>query len=237
MKKKAIEYLSKRAYANLIGISEGAVRKAITEGKIFKGWDAEKQKIIRHIADQEYGNIHTVGKATPGVNKVKRVSKIQRAKSTHYNKEEPDKYALLNAKYTGTHVAAENFTKSTQLGTPRGQDLSTLNNGELLSLLKITADMSLQDAIKYNEIIEAALKKKKLEELEDALVRKANVEATLFAFGRQLRNAILSIPSRVIDDILNSNNKVEAINVLTAEITSVLDQYSNFKTIQLTNKI
>lgn len=77
MAKKEVEFLSKNAYAAYLGINEKAVRNAITTGKIKKGWDAEKKKIIKHIADKEFGVLHQVPKAQRGVSKADVLTKIE----------------------------------------------------------------------------------------------------------------------------------------------------------------
>ncbi|MNL74043.1 hypothetical protein D3C87_1996010 [compost metagenome] len=71
--------------------------------------------------------------------------------------------------------------------------------------------------------------------MENVLIRRADVEKVLFAFGSQLKKAILSAPSRVIDEILASNDKVEAINILAEELTSVLSTYADFDKVKLSN--
>src|SRR4028118_785732 len=58
MSKAAVRELSQRAYAKELGLSHNAVSKAIKEGKLVKGWDSEKQKIILPAADVEWGHLH-----------------------------------------------------------------------------------------------------------------------------------------------------------------------------------
>jgi hypothetical protein len=58
MSKAAVRELSQRAYAKELGLSHNAVSKAIKEGKLVKGWDKEKQKIILPAADLEWGHLH-----------------------------------------------------------------------------------------------------------------------------------------------------------------------------------
>lgn len=50
-----IKLLSIRAYAKEKGVSHVAIKKAIDSGKITKGYDSTKKKIIPDIADREYG--------------------------------------------------------------------------------------------------------------------------------------------------------------------------------------
>ncbi|UAY56255.1 hypothetical protein [Arachidicoccus terrestris] len=52
------ERVSQREYATRIGVSNEAVRKAIKEGKIKRGWDSKEKKIIVQAANAEWGKIH-----------------------------------------------------------------------------------------------------------------------------------------------------------------------------------
>lgn len=51
------EQISIREYARRIGTSETAIRKAITAGKISRGYNADTKKIIPIHADAEYGRL------------------------------------------------------------------------------------------------------------------------------------------------------------------------------------
>ncbi len=230
MSKKESELMSKNAYAKYLGVSEKAVRNAVTDGKIKKGWDAVRGKIIKHLADKEYGFLHQNPKAGPGVGKAKLIEKLTSEKNTA-------KLSKSRTKDGESSDASPKGEKSEVTSDISGaDDLSKLDAAELLLRLPITADMGYNQAVRVNEIIDAALKKKKLEEMEDILVRRVNVESALFAFGSQLRKALMAIPARVTDEMMNAANKIEAINILTEEIVSTLDQYSNIETIKLTNK-
>ncbi|RAJ00457.1 hypothetical protein LX64_04163 [Chitinophaga skermanii] len=60
--------LSQRQYAKEIGVSNEAVRRAIKDGKIVKGWDAATKKIIPEIANAEWGYIHNAASTDNHVN-------------------------------------------------------------------------------------------------------------------------------------------------------------------------
>lgn len=237
MAKTGPELLSKNAYAKYLGISEKAVRNAVSDGKIKKGWDADRQKIIKHLADKEYGFLHTTPKAGPGLSKAAVVRKLESGKRHDKVSKTRTGFGLEKGKSEGPKDDVEGLEELlTEAAGSEGADISKLETPALLKLIKITAGMSYKDALTANEIIEAALKKKKLEELEDILVRRVNVEAALFTFGSQLRKALLTLPARVVDDIMNAENKVEGMNLLTAELVLILDTYSNTETIKLSNK-
>lgn len=74
----------------------------------------------------------------------------------------------------------------------------------------------------------------KLAELEyqtksGKLVNKEDVYRTLFAFGQQMRDAFSAIPGRITDDMLAAPSKVDAVNLLTAEINAVLEKLADTK--------
>jgi len=50
-----LQRLSQRKYAEMLGVSNNAISKAIQEGRIAKGWDDIAKKIIVPIANREYG--------------------------------------------------------------------------------------------------------------------------------------------------------------------------------------
>jgi hypothetical protein len=235
MSKAEFELLSKNAYAKYLGVNEKAIRKAITEGRIKRGWDDVNQKVIKHLADKEYGFQHLTPKTGPGVSKGKVLEKLQSEKK-------PAKVTKPRTEFGSASDEIKQIPKSdtplqitTGLTQAQISDLSKLGAAELLQYLPITADMTYQEAMTTNLIIEAALKKKKLEEVEDILVRKQSVENALYAFGSALRKDLLAIPSRVTDDMMTSANKIEAMNVLTEELTNILEKYST-ENIKLTNK-
>lgn len=73
----------------------------------------------------------------------------------------------------------------------------------------------------------------KLSELEykkkaGQLVEKDKVYKTLFDFGKELRNELLSIPDRIIDDVLGADNRISAITILYDEIAAVLAKATNW---------
>lgn len=219
---KSDDFLSINAYAQRIGINEKSVRNAIRDGKIVKGYDTEKKKIKVKIADKEYGHLHKIAKPRPGVNKSKLVSKI----------ESSDKSEKLVKKNTKSEVKSEQSEADKSVS---GFD-EIIGYEELLLQIPITPNLPYSEATRRREIIQLALEKKKLEEMENVLVRRVDVERVLFAFGSQLKKAILSAPSRVIDEILASNDKVEAINILTEELTNILTIYADPEKVKLVNK-
>lgn len=236
MAKQDTQFLSINAYAKLIGVNEKAVRNAVRDGKIVKGYDPDRKKIIKKFADKEYGHLHLVPKARPGVSKEKRAEKIEAEKS---EKVVPNS-DVKPVKKEVVKKIAKSPNKSEKMD-PESSDESDDFKGdftyeELLLKIPVTPDLSYTEATKRREIIQLALDKKKLEELQDVLVRKQLVEKALFAFGNQLKKALLAIPARIMADVKNAPTDVEAINIMTEEINETLANYSRFEDIRLTNK-
>ncbi len=293
MAKKEVEFLSKNAYAAYLGINEKAVRNAITTGKIKKGWDAEKKKIIKHIADKEFGVLHQVAKVQRGVSKADVFNKIQvRKKSENSEQNQPTSEKLNKSEKTGvdTVLNSDNSidvirpdgatkivivggkslqnefevkdatnekysnrrNKNAVMGKPSrpskkanqeadeddsDDDLELIGldfnpNASLqdvIKLIQVTPYLSYADALTKREIVGLAMDKIKLEELDGLLVRKTEVERNLFTIGDRLKKALLAIPVRCADELLNATNKVEAVNIMTEEINLVLNTFANFE--------
>ena len=63
-----------------------------------------------------------------------------------------------------------------------------------------------------------------LQEQEGSLVPKKAVYDALFSFGKEIRQAFQAIPDRVLDNLLASENRTEAYNILSEAISQTLEQ-------------
>jgi len=244
MAKSNVELLSKNAYAKYLGVSEKAIRKAVDEGKIKKGWDAVNQKIIKHLADKEYGFLHQVATAKPGINKVKQATKIEQSESPKKGPKNGENSDLKKPKSESKTEKPKGPSKTAKKKDEKSEHDDDLDDenwedtpyDELLLKVKIDPNMPYSEIVRRQAIIDAALSKKKLEEQEDILIRKELVEKALFAFGRELKKGLMGIPARIIDAVMTAPNKVEALNIMNEELTEVLSQYSDFESVRLSNK-
>lgn len=232
MTKLDTQFLSINAYAKLIGVNEKAVRNAVRDGKIVRGYDTERKKIIKKFADKEYGHLHLIPKARPGVSREKRAEKIEAQKSEK-TVENSDIKEVVKKNTKSPNKSEKMEVESSDESDDFKGDFTY---EELLLKIPVTPDLSYTEATKRREIIQLALDKKKLEELQDVLVRKQLVEKALFAFGNQLKKALLAIPARIMADVKIAPTDVEAINIMTEEINETLANYSRFDDIRLTNK-
>lgn len=228
---KSDQFLSKSAYARYLGVNEKAIRKAIEEGKIKKGYDVVKKKVNVKEADKEYGFLHKNATAKPGISKAKRVDKITDKVSVASPKK-----AVKSEKIQSPKFDTDKIDKSENLDDELIDDSEDLDYETLLLKIPVHDKLDYKETVRRREILQLALDKKKLEELEGVLVRRSDVYKALYALGSQLKKAISSIPARCIDDVLSAENKVEAINVLNDEITNVLNTYANFSKVNVSPK-
>lgn len=229
--------MSKLAYANYLGINEKSVRNAIADGKIVKGWDVEQKKIKVAEADQEFGHLHKIATAKPGVSKAKRAARVVEGPKSKATAVKPDR------KNSGNKNSDKSDDEEPNYSFDNSQDFiddtfAQLGDTyeELLLKIPVTSDLQYNEAVRRREIIQLAMEKKKLEELEAVLVRREMVEKILFSSAITLKKALMMIPARIADEILAATNKVEVMNVMTAEINSVLSEYANVGEIDLAAK-
>lgn len=202
---KKIEYLSVRAYARRLNVDPKAVRKAIAEGKIRSGYDAQSKKIRPDIADKEWGFQHKLPKVQRGVSALKVAEKLNAGQPP------ADSGRKGTANEPGAHL---------------GQDQSY---EQLTKNIAVTADMSYDEALKANQLLNTAITKIELEELNGQLVRKSDVDKQLFALGNVLKKALLNIPARCIAEVRAAATDIEGSVIMTREIEAVLKQVADLE--------
>jgi len=209
--------ISIRKYADKLGISDRAVRKAIETGKIVKGV-FYKQVLIKdkpvmvpeineEMANDEWGYIHTLGKVRPGQDKLKVAEKS-------------NGIFEMDQKNLSTQPLEEVNTNNAPV------DTEEIEETELLTQLKITKDTSYQEASKIREIMGAILDKMKVQEQKRILVKKDDVEKSLFNIGTEIKKRLLNIPARITSQMRGAETQVEAEKLLTIELTEVLNEFA-----------
>ncbi len=88
--------------------------------------------------------------------------------------------------------------------------------------------MSLNDAQRRERAAKARLAELELAEKEGSLVEKATIDAELFAAAQEIRNALLVIPDRIIDQVIAeaaNRNKAHGIiyNAIADELEKLAD--------------
>lgn len=196
------EQLSQRAYAKLIGCSDGAIRKAIAAGKFSYGYDADQKKIDPVEAKKNPWVQEQLGvKAKPGVSRDKAIKKL------------------------AAKVATSDDDEEDEDSVP---DIAEMDMDSLLASIKISTTMSASRAMRLREVVQLALEKNKLATQAGMLVEKEKVDKALFAMGSELKKALLNIPQKVVRDIMLAANEITGINILTTAINDVLMEYASF---------
>lgn len=276
MAKITPEYLSKNAYAKYLGINEKAVRKAVIEGKIKNGFCIDSQKIIKHLADEEFGFFHLVDRKKAGVSKGTTISRkksepksellngpkseVRSPKSENFNDSDlllkPKDFKLLENNSIEIFYP-DGSTKNVKTGVKKPPIIKKLNReaeedeedlkldyipfnpnateDTVVELLTVTPTMTYKDAILKREILGLIADKIKVRHQQNDLVHKDSVMKTLYAYGSEIKKTLLTIPQRCADELLAADSKVEIINILTKELTDVLNVLSKADQVELKN--
>jgi hypothetical protein len=195
--------VSVRAFAQQIGVSEGAVRKAIKAWNFTIGVQEDGKINSAAAIDDPWVKKQLVIKPKAGVSRVMAIEKIEEK--------------IKNTSGATGADSEDNFT-----------DIN-LESEDIASLIQVRTDLKAAEAMRRREIISLAIDKKKLQELEGILVRKDAVDKSLFLFGSQLKKSLLDIPPRCVRDIMAAETEVEGIKILIDELVLVLNTYGTMK--------
>ena len=104
----------------------------------------------------------------------------------------------------------------------RPTDFPVINSEEDLE------DISNADAIRLQNIKKNILLDIEIQQKKEILVEKARVYDQLFAFGNELRNALLSIPDRITDNVIAANgNRTKTHTLIYDAIASELEKLAD----------
>lgn len=202
--------VSVRAFAQQIGVSEGAVRKAIKAWNFTIGVQEDGKINSSAAMTDPWVKKQTVIKPKAGVSRVKAIEKIEATIKERSSRSAGDD--------EGTDDSDDSF-----------RDIGSIDVEDIANSIRVTKDLKAAEAMRRREILALAIDKKKLQELEGILVRRDAVEKSLFLLGSQLKKAILDIPARCVRDVMAAGTEVEGIKILTEEIVVVLNTYANLK--------
>lgn len=202
--------VSVRAFAQQIGVSEGAVRKAIKAWNFTVGVQEDGKINTSAALNDPWVKKQMVIKPKAGVSRVKAIEKIEAS-----IKERSSRGACDDE---DTDDRDDNF-----------RDIGSIDVEDIANSIRVTKDLKAAEAMRRREILALAIDKKKLQELEGTLVRKDAVEKVLFAFGSELKKALFNMPQRVVRQIMAASTEIEAINILNLELTNILTAFSDFK--------
>lgn len=94
---------------------------------------------------------------------------------------------------------------------------------------KASSSAGLNAAKKAKAIYDAKLAELEYKKKSGVLVEKKKVYESLFDFGKELRNELLALPDRVIDDILAAPSRNESLTVLYDGLAKVLEQLTKLE--------
>jgi hypothetical protein len=92
---------------------------------------------------------------------------------------------------------------------------------------EVQEKLSYDEALRREKAAKARTAELELAEKEGSLISKTNVYNSLFEIGKQVRDALLSIPERVTDDIIASvENRTKVRNLIYDAIAAELERLS-----------
>jgi hypothetical protein len=208
-KATSTKVMSIRAFAKSIVVSEGAVRKAIREGKLVEGYDPVAKKINQKVAGKStWVQQQIIIKPKAGVSK-------ERARKKMESVQKPVKPSKRVADEPAEHDDMK---------------VDEMDVEYLLKSIRIKKGMQVSDVIKYRELIALTLDKKKLQEQHGLLVPRDKVDKALQVIGSELKKALQQLPQRIVMQVRDAENEVQGITVMLAGINEVL---TGFATITL----
>lgn len=219
--------ISIRELARRLNLSDNSVRRAISDQKVSDCFDPVAKKFDWKKAQKnEWVQSAGVIKPQRGVSTAKAIEKHDRAEKTEVNSIEK-KTTKGNSKNN-----IQDEIPSAQIPEEEGENIDELSEEELADRIKLTDTMTVQQAMRAKEIINAAIDKIKLKQLQAVLVPKSEVEKAYYSYAAQLKKALLQLPDIIGDELLAASNKVEAMNILKKGLTEVLEEYSKAPEIQ-----
>jgi hypothetical protein len=192
-----------REYARTLGISDTSVHKAINAGYITESsWvlDAKGRKlIIASRANAEWKENYNPTR-----------SQLTKAgKSFTFDVEQPS--------------APPESEPPAQPSAPPQQRSAPPPMEEIGGAV---GDMSVAKLKQISEKLKIAKAQIELKELQGTLVPKKEVYDAFFTFGQEMRQTLMAIPDRIIDEILATPERALAHNILTDAIVKALASLS-----------
>jgi phage terminase Nu1 subunit (DNA packaging protein) len=92
---------------------------------------------------------------------------------------------------------------------------------------EIQEKLTFDEALRREKVAKARTAELELAEKEGSLISKTSVYNSLFDIGKQIRDALLSVPERVTDDIIaNVSNRTKVRNLIYDAIAVELEKLS-----------
>ncbi|MDR2448704.1 MAG: hypothetical protein LBD52_01945 [Prevotellaceae bacterium] len=131
-------------------------------------------------------------------------------------------YQNLNSNHHLSRTLRSNLSKYIRRFAP-----DIVGEGEKKNKQETQEKPSFEEALRREKTAKAKTAELELAERERSLISKTSVYNTLFDIGKQIRDALLSIPERVTDDIIASvENRTKVRNIIYDAIAMELEQLS-----------
>lgn len=206
-----------REYARSLGISDTSVHKAINAGYITSAsWvlDAKGKKlIVASKANAEWKHNYNPTRS----------QLTKSGKSFTFDVERPSE-APAAASEAPAPVSAQTQQATAPPPAPPVEDEGVGKN------------MSVAQLKQLHEKLKIAKLQTELKEYQGTLVPKKDVYDAFFTFGQEMRQSLMAIPDRVIDDILATPERALAHNILTDAIVKALESLSEMTSREISKR-
>lgn len=140
---------------------------------------------------------------------------------------------LANTEW-GNEIKEKNKSKTNVPAKDVPFDESNLTDQDYESL---DEGLSFSEARRRKEIYNAEIARVEALRVQKLYVEKQSVYNALFAFGAVVRNRLLAIPDRHVDNIMAAKNRFDAHNILTTAIYEALVELSDTESMTSAAKI
>lgn len=184
--------ISIREYARLLGVSDTAVKKAYTSGKIIKGivypGGKERPYVLPEIANQEWGSNFNPSKGGDNTHVIESLEKQSESKLT----------SSKNKKNTKSD--------------------DTITDEELGSNPDLDENTTLTEAMRIQAIYKAKMLKLEYDEHESSLIDKKEIDGKLFNLGKEIRVGLENLPGQIVDNVMAATNRNESLIIMKTAI-------------------
>lgn len=225
-----MEKISIREFARRLGCSDTTVRKAIKAGRIDKGHNPKgrRQSIIYEVAKAEWAENFDVADT----------ANLTLAKNLGFDVDAPVDELMPPAVPPPPPPKPEPQPKPApkKRGPKPKQKIQPEPKPEPEQVIPETPPIpetgkgpTLQQATLKEKVYKAQLSELNYKEKLGTLVNKDEVYKALYAAGQEVREAILAVPDRIIDDVMASRSRNEAYNKLYEELAKALERVAEIE--------
>ncbi len=155
-------------------------------------------------------------------------------KYIHKKKAAVNWYQNINANHHLSRTLRESLAKYIRSFDPtiigEGKNPPAKTKAESKTEILEPENISFSEAQRREKVAKAKVAELELKEKEGELVQKAVIYEQLYAAGKELRDTLLSIPDRIIDQVIAaSENRAKALNTVYDAIALELEKLSDWE--------